>query len=109
MYVSVCIEAILLVTNYVCIKIQIGFPILEFYRRVIVPILITGFVCTLCTRLSLYFTGPESFVRLIISSSISTVLLLTLLFMFALNKTEKTVLVNYIKNKINFYGRSGNI
>lgn len=100
MIVSIVVESILLITNYICLKVQINFPIIDFFKRVIIPVIAVFTVSTSIALFILKWIPDSSFLRLLTTSSFTTVMIVLLIYAFVLNKNERQLLNNFYKSKI---------
>ena len=78
---------------------KIGISILQFIKNVIVPISLITCISSIITLFSYNFFSDWT--RLLLTCFTSTLSILFLVYFVGLNRSEKTALVLWIKNKIN--------
>ena len=78
---------------------QVGFPIKPFMRQVILPILVVTTLSFVIPLLLHYYIGND-IVRLVVVLSANTILLIPIILIFGLNKSERVAIVSLIKRKI---------
>ena len=99
---SVILEIILFLINYIHIKKEINFPGIIFIKKAIAPVILIGIITTITVYFIQFIIQEDSFIRVLLSSIVSLCTVLSSFYLFASNKNEKQYIQNFIKRKINF-------
>lgn len=97
--VAICIELVVMTTVGFIMKKIVSFPILEYLRRAILPIIMVGLLSSVVPSLIHYYI-PSSFFRLCIVTIVSVSISLLLSYYIALTKFERRKVIDIINVKV---------
>lgn len=100
MIIGVVIELITMYVAFLYLKKIVGFPIRQFYSEIICPMLMVFILSSILPGVIRFHLMSESFVRLLIVSGLSVVSTCFFAYTISLSKSEKTMLLSYVKTKI---------
>ena len=100
MQIGVIIEIIVMFIAFCFLKKMVNFPILRFYKSVIIPQILIAFVACSPALLLKTYCMNESFGRLVIDTIVTIAILTLLTFCIIFNKNEKELVISTIKNKL---------
>ena len=99
-FVNISIAIIAVVLRLLLIKKEVPYlSIIKIFNKVILPVLIVAF-CSLIPPYCVVYFMKQSFVRLIITVFVSIISIVLFGYIFGLNKQEKRIFTNIIKEKI---------
>lgn len=101
-------ELFFLFANFICLKILINFPIIKFFKDVILRIILVGALSILVVLSSKSIFIMEGVMEFIIICIESSILVCFSTLYFILNKKERNIAINFIQEKFH-YGHSNNI
>lgn len=101
-------ELFFLFANFICLKILINFPLIAFFKDVLLRIILAGALSFIVVWYSKDVFNIDGIIKFIIVCIESSILVCFSTFYFILNKKERNIAVNFIQEKIH-YGRSNNI
>ena len=100
MIIGVAIELTTMYVAFLYLKKIVGFPIRKFYFEIIIPMLMVFILSSILPGVIRFHLMSESFVRLLIVSALSVVSTCFFAYTISLSKSEKTMLLSYVKTKI---------
>ena len=99
LYVGIGIEFIFMFTNYLYLKISLNFPILDFFKNIILKVLIIMLLSLLLIYSVEEYLGIVQPYRFICSILFSLVSILILCYLFILNKDEKQKIISLMQKR----------
>ena len=102
--VGIVLEMVVLFGVTLFLKRYINFPILLFFKSSILSVLLIGF-STLCILFYIKTLLINSLVQLLVVCVLSSFLICITSYYFALNKREKEVVTDFVRNKLKKYKR----
>lgn len=103
--VSLGMEVILLFSNYYCLKVQIGFPILDFFKNVIGKIFVIVLLSGLFLIMLQLLMKDTSLLRAISTLLLSTVIIMISSFFLLFNNEDRKKILKAILKKTNYGSR----
>ena len=100
MIVGVIIELVVMYVAFLFLKKLVGFPIGQFYGKIIIPMVIVFVLSTILPFIVRLYLLPEGFLRLIIVSVLSVLSTIFFAYTISLSKSEREMVLTIIKNKL---------
>lgn len=100
MIIGVILEILVMFVAFVFLKKMVGFPLVEFYTKVILPFFSVIFLSSIIPGYVRFYLMEESFIRLLIVGILSVMCSLILSWYIVLNNNEKSMLLTMVKSKL---------
>ena len=100
MVVGVVLEIVVMYVAFLFLKKLAGFPIKEFYIKVIMPLCVVFFLSTILPGIIRYYLMPEGVIRLIVVCILSFVSTVFFAYFISLSKDERAFVLSFVKSKI---------
>ena len=97
--VGVLIEFVLLMTNYICLYVQMKFPLFKFFKDVLFKLILLSVGSTFVSYLVYGAVPRNSVVSLLLVSGVSVFASFLLMYCVVLSKSEKVWAGSFLKKK----------
>lgn len=100
MIIGVFLEFVVMFVAFLFLKYLVGFPIKDFYFKIIVPLFAVFILSSLLPGVIRWFVMPESFLRLIIVCILSVISTSFFAYTISLDEKEKKTVTSFVKIKV---------